>query len=90
MEAICSRDSSIKLTLAWMPDHAGIEGNKHVDEESKKAAHGESSPQQHLPKSCSKVLPVSRLAAHQHNTKTTKTKVNKWLKGPPGAKNYKE
>jgi len=77
LEAVHHRHSSIKLALAWTPGHAGIEGNQHPDEEAKRAVLSESSPQRYLPKACSKALPVSRSAAHQHNAKTTKTKAKK-------------
>jgi len=45
LEAVHSRHSGIKLTLAWMLGHTGIEGNEHADEEAKKVALSESSPQ---------------------------------------------
>jgi len=83
LEAIQDRHSGIKLTLAWMLGHTGIEGNECVDEEAKKVAHGESSPQRQLPKMCGKELLFSRSATHQHNAKTIKTKAKKWLKGSP-------
>ena len=45
LETIQNRHSSIEITLAWTPGHSGIEGNKCMDEEAKKVAHSESSPQ---------------------------------------------
>ena len=56
---------SDKFTLRWIAAHAGVKGNKRVDEEAKRAAQGESSPPEELPPILRKLLPTSAAAAKQ-------------------------
>ena len=41
--------NSKRFKLAWISGHSGVQGNKKVDEEAKRAAQGNSSPQHILP-----------------------------------------
>ena len=78
--AIWGKHPSIENTLRWMPGHAGIPGNKQVDEEAKWVAKGQSSVQSRLPMVCRNKLPFSWLAACQSHRKMVNNKMKKWFK----------
>ena len=67
------------LTARWAKSHIGIAGNERADEEAKKAAQGESSPDRLLPEllRSGTRLPYSTSALKQrHNARLKKRYVN--------------
>jgi len=54
-----------RFHLVWILGHSGVKGNKKVDEEAKRAARGDSSPQHMLPPILRRQLPRSRAALNQ-------------------------
>ena len=67
------------LTLRWVPGHVEIEGNERSDEEAKRAARGESSEEQDLPRATRGQLPFSRSAARQRFNEGLKERWKKTL-----------
>ncbi|KAF9463124.1 hypothetical protein BDZ94DRAFT_1164499, partial [Collybia nuda] len=65
------------ITIRWTPGHQGINGNETADKEAKKAAAGESSNTQHLPKLLAARLPWSKSALKQGFNTKLKKKVKK-------------
>ena len=69
--------------LAWISGHSGVQGNKKVDEEAKRAAWGDSSPQHILPPLLWKELQASIAAVKQklHREMNDRWK-DMWLASP--------
>jgi hypothetical protein len=68
-----------KLTLRWVAGHEGIEGNKIVDSEAKKAANRLTSNKTSLPTYLRRTLPLNPAAIRQHhNAKLIRTWTTKW------------
>jgi len=64
------RKGNYKLTLCWMAGHKGIEGNKDVDHEVKRAARGKSSDKKTLPfylRKCLLINPTAVKQAHHES-----------------------
>ncbi|KAL1751442.1 hypothetical protein FB107DRAFT_192407, partial [Schizophyllum commune] len=78
-----------KLTARWAKSHIGIAGNERADEEAKKAAQGESSPDRLLPEllRSGTRLPYSTSALKQrHNARLKKRWSARWNDSPRHAR----
>ena len=72
-----------KFALKWIAAHEGVTGNERVDEEAKRAAQGESSPDEELPPILRKRLPVSASALKQEFAETQKARwLEAWTTSP--------
>ena len=69
LDALTKRHPGAKLTLRWVPGHRNLDGNERADAEAKRAARGDNSPhdslprwltRNHLPASLSKVRQALR------------------------------
>ena len=72
-----------KFKLAWISGHSRVQGNEKVDEEAKRAAQGDSSPQHILPPLLQGELPTSMAAVKQdfHRELMDRWKVM-WMASP--------
>jgi ribonuclease HI len=71
-EAAQMHHKQLDLEARWVPGHKGTKGNERADEEAKKAAKGNSSPDTSLPTQCRGHLPLSKAATHQAFNKNLK------------------
>src|SRR5882724_6382803 len=74
MEEIYNKHGHDTLEIWWTPGHEGIMENERADEEAKKAAKGDTSPDDQLPSGCRDEIKTSRSAARQNHFKLTKSK----------------
>lgn len=78
--ATCKKHPSIKIKIKWVPGHKGVQGNKMVDEQVKKAIIIGNSDLDRLPTLLQKTLPHSKSALKQAHSKRLKQKTQKiWL-----------
>jgi len=71
------------LEIWWTPGHEGIRENERADEEAKKAARGDSSPDDQLPLACRGQFKTSRSAARQtHAQKVKGATTAQFMKSP--------
>jgi ribonuclease HI len=78
------RGTRVKMKIQWSSGHDGIEGNEKADEEAKKAAEGDTSPEEDLPKFLTKKpLPASISALRQrYNEKLIMRWKERWNSSP--------
>jgi hypothetical protein len=74
-EAAQMHHKQLDLEAQWVPGHKGTPGNERADEEAKKAAKGNSSPDTSLPTQCRGHLPLSKAATCQAFNKNLKAEV---------------
>ncbi|KAF5362978.1 hypothetical protein D9758_007067 [Tetrapyrgos nigripes] len=60
LETYKRQNPDVPVFLSWIPSHTGILGNERADEEAKRAAAGDSSPNEDLPTVLHKPLPISQ------------------------------
>lgn len=67
LERLQQRRPALKLTNYWIPSHSGCQGNEMADDEAKKAAQGETSANEELPRELQydQPLPYSKSAIKQ-------------------------
>lgn len=87
-ERLAKRHPAIDLTLRWVPGHKGIEGNELADAEAKKAARGDSSPEELLPRWLRNVtLPRSLAKVRQVFNQRLREQAREEWKSSPRAEN---
>ena len=69
------RHGEAVIEMRWTPGHEGIPENERADEEAKRAARGDSSPDDQLPETYKRTIPISRSAALQSHHKRVRSKV---------------
>jgi len=69
MEEIYDIDGHEAMKIWWTPSHEGIKENERADEEAKKAAKGDTSPDEQLPLGCRGKLKMSQSVARQTTPK---------------------
>jgi len=72
IEEIHGKHRDEALEIWWTPGHEGIRENERADEEAKKAARGDSSPDDQLPLACRGQFKTSRSTARQTHTRKVK------------------
>jgi len=83
MEEIYNKHSHDTLEIWWTPGHEGIMENERADEEAKKAAKGDTSPDDQLPPGCRDEIKTSQSAARQNHSKLTKSEAANQFKKLP-------
>jgi len=75
IEEVHSKHRDEALEIWWTPRHEGIKENERADKAAKRAARGNSSPDDQLPCTHRGKIKSSRSAARQTYTKKLKTKL---------------
>ncbi|KAF8514914.1 hypothetical protein JB92DRAFT_3115324 [Gautieria morchelliformis] len=83
IQGVVQQQAGAKVVMRWVPGHEGVEGNKRVDEEAKKAVKGETSEESQIPIECQGVLLISRAAENQrHNAELKRSAQETFTKLP--------
>jgi len=77
------RHPRARMVLRWTLRHVGMAENERADAEAKRAARGESSLGDQLPRSCKRKIQKSKLAEIQWNHKEVKTEAATFLAKSP-------
>nr|GAT48527.1 RNA-directed DNA polymerase from transposon X-element [Mycena chlorophos] len=79
--SLLTKHPNITLTIRWAPGHEDIPGNERADEEAKRAAKGDVTPNEAIPRSYRPPLPISKSAVKQWLNAERKTRVEQgWRK----------
>src|SRR5882724_10554572 len=73
IEEIYNKHGHETLEIWWTPRHEGIKENERADEEAKKAAKGDMSPDNQLLPGCRGEIKTSQSVARQYFTRQTKS-----------------
>src|SRR5882724_1186543 len=83
IEEIYNKHGHDILEIWWTPGHEGIMENKRADQETKKAAKGDTSPDDQLPSRCRDEIKTIQSVARQNHSKLTKSKAANQFKKLP-------